>query len=277
MRFHIKGLILNLILVMVVWGSGLTQASAVILELKSMRDVGPLVDPQTLVVFDIDNTLIEQAQTLGSDQWFRFVLKNYIDHGMKADAALAKSMAFWKEINEVSRVNPVERGTPFLIRKMQDAGIKVMVLTARGTDAVGLTERHLREGNMDFSRSTISKDSDVLIDQGLRYRRGVLFSSGQDKGLSLLRFLKYFHISPPKVVFIDDLSKNVMAMEAALTLVHINVVNVRYGALDAKVRAFNSKIPLVEWGVFSKYHRLISDAQAWQILSANGGGVSPVD
>lgn len=244
-----------------------SSALAVIIESRKIQEITPYIDAQTLVVFDIDNTLIQPNQSLGSDQWFRYVLRSYVDKGISQEAALDKTLGFWKQINKVSNVSPVEYGEPLFVRKLQQSGITTMVLTARGTDVVAITDRQLNQVKLDFTKSSPFGDNDLLIDKGIRYRRGVLYVSGQDKGTSLIKFLQHFRLSPKKVLFIDDLSKNVHSVEAALTKAQIDVLNVRYGALDEKVKSFNPKLTLVEWGIFSKYQVLITDDEALKIIN----------
>ncbi len=267
MQIFERELFLRIALVVLIVFTISTNAFAVIIERQSMRDMAPLISQGTLVVFDIDNTLIQQAQTLGSDQWFSYVLKQYTDKGMTKEAALAKTSGFWQQINYETGVLPVEPQTPAFLRRLQDAGLIVVGLTSRNAMFVDITERQLHDVQIDFSRSPISGRSDMAIDT-VRYYHGVLMTTGQNKGESLLKFLNRFQLHPQKVVFVDDILGNVQKMEDALTKANIPVVNVRYGALDARVRAFNPKIPLVEWGIFSKYHRLISDDAALRIINS---------
>jgi len=58
----------------------LGQARAEIIEVKNMAAVANLIDQDSLVVFDIDNTLIQPVQSLGSDPWFSYTLKTSIDN-----------------------------------------------------------------------------------------------------------------------------------------------------------------------------------------------------
>lgn len=244
-----------------------SNAFAVIIEGQRMREVSPFVDSDTLVVFDIDNTLIQPNQSLGSDQWFRHVHKSYIDKGVPQDVALTKVLGFWKEINTVSQVSPVEYETPSFVRKIQERGIATIVLTSRGTDVTDITDRQLNDVKLDFTHASPYGDLDHLIEKGLRYRKGILYVSGQDKGKSLIKLFRYLRLAPKKVLFIDDLQKNVQSVETALTKSQITITNIRYGAADEKVNFFNPNITLVEWGIFKKYGVLIGDPEAIKILT----------
>jgi len=167
---------------------GGVSAPAAVLERGSWRDVASLVDQGTLVVFDIDNTLVQPAQSLGSDQWFTYVMKSYVERGMPKEDALAKTLAFWRRINEVTRVVPAEPETPLFMRRLQDRGIRVMALTSRSTDVVDLTERHLREAGYDLTRTAARGTGDVVLAPGLRYRRGVLFRRARTRARACLSF-----------------------------------------------------------------------------------------
>ena len=43
---------------------------AKIISINHIEDIFSYVDDQSVIVFDIDNVLIEPKQALGSDQWF---------------------------------------------------------------------------------------------------------------------------------------------------------------------------------------------------------------
>jgi hypothetical protein len=52
-----------------------SSLSSLIRECSTIRDVIAEIQPDTLVVFDIDNTLLRPCQMLGSDEWFYYYIK----------------------------------------------------------------------------------------------------------------------------------------------------------------------------------------------------------
>ena len=67
-------------------------------------------------MFDIDNTLMEPTQTLGSDQWFYHQKEQYVLKGMTPSDALEQALSEWMSIQSVTKVKVVEPGTKDLVR-----------------------------------------------------------------------------------------------------------------------------------------------------------------
>ena len=62
---------------------------------------------------------------------------------------------------------------------------------------------------------------------------------GVDKGRLLVEFLQHIGLRPERVVFADDKPHHARNVDAALAAAGIPAVAFRYGAADARVRAFN--------------------------------------
>lgn len=186
---------------------------------------------------------------------------------MTEEDAHLKTQADWYQIALKSDMQLVEKNTANFVRNLQKSGVKVMGLTARPTDIYKLTKKQLDDKKINLGKNTFSEKSDIEIAKNVRYTHGILFVNEQNKGEALIKFFEYFNVSPKKVVFVDDVQKNVDDMEAALTDVKIDSVNVRYSATDEKVKSFDSKVTDLEWSVFQKDDKLISDAEAKKRLS----------
>ncbi|MBI3297028.1 MAG: DUF2608 domain-containing protein [Elusimicrobia bacterium] len=197
-----------------------STVSAEVREIKSMAALTPEVKPRTIVVFDIDNTLIEPLGNIGSDQWYEYLLKAYKRDANLSDAeAEAKAVAAWTDALGKVRVKPVETLTPPLVAALQKDGIKVMALTARGREYESATLTQLKAVGIDLS--------------------GILFAGEADKGKVLAAFIKDLKLKPARVVFADDKPHHARNVDAALTASGIPVLSLRYGAADSKVDAFN--------------------------------------
>ena len=65
---------------------------------------------------------------------------------------------------------------------------------------------------------------------------------GNDKGKTLVQFLKYMNLNPKKIVFIDDRAKNTESVCQALEELGIPHVEFRYGGADKKVQEFHETL-----------------------------------
>lgn len=208
-------------------------------EIASMAAIVPELAPETLLVFDIDNTLVEPIGNIGSDQWYYYVEKAYRREGLDEAAAAAKTAEVWTKTLGTVKVKPVEALTPILIREQQKRGLQIMALTARGAEDAQATFEQLKAIGVDLTASAVRKDDLATERKGL-YSRGVFFvGEGPNKGETLIAFLKKIGLRPAKVVFIDDKPRHAKNVDAALTAAGIASVSFRYGAADAKVRSFN--------------------------------------
>ena len=207
-----------------------SAARAELREIRTMADIVPAIDTSTLVVFDIDNTLLEPVGSLGSDQWYYYMVKAVGED--KANEA-------WTKTLPTVKVKPVEPLTPDLIRAQQKRGVKVMALTARGPEDAATTFAQLKAIGVDLTATApVSKDVKTE-DKGL-YSKGVFFQGeGPSKGETLVAFLKKTGLKPKRVVFADDKPKNAQSVEQAVREAGFPVYSFRYGATDAKVKFFN--------------------------------------
>jgi FMN phosphatase YigB (HAD superfamily) len=216
-------------------------ARADVREISTMAEIRPELTAATLLVFDIDNTLVEPVGNIGSDQWYYYLVKAIArdDKTLTADAAEAKAGEIWSKTLPTVKAKPVEDLTPALIREQQKLGLKIMALTARGAEDSEATFRQLKDIGVDLTATAVRKDDLAAKQKGL-YSRGVFFvGDGPDKGKTLVAFLKKIGLRPAKVVFADDKPHHARNVDAALTAAGIPCVSFRYGAADAKVRAFN--------------------------------------
>ncbi|MDX6770384.1 MAG: DUF2608 domain-containing protein [Elusimicrobiota bacterium] len=208
-------------------------AAAEVREASTMLPVEAELSQGTLLVFDVDNTLLEPVGNLYSDQWAYYAETAFKRDGLSAEAAEKKLGEIWTEGLKRSKVKPVEATTPSIVEKTQKAGFAVMALTARGPEDAAATRRQFKDAGYDLSRSAPKARHPGYVD-------GVLFvGDGPDKGKALVAFLSAAKVKPARVVFVDDKPHHAKNVDAALTAAGIPCVAFRYGATDAKVRAFN--------------------------------------
>lgn len=216
-----------------------SSARCEVREIKSLAAIVPELTPGTLLVFDIDNTMVEPVGNIGSDQWYYYLEKAYRRDGLDPAAAEAKAGETWAKAQGTVKVKPVEELTPALVREQQKRGLKILALTARGASDAPATFAQLSAIGVDLAASAVRKDDLADSPKGF-YSRGVLFvGDGPDKGKTLVAFLKKIGLRPAKVVFADDKPHHAKNVDEALTAAGIATVSFRYGAADAKVRAFN--------------------------------------
>ncbi|MEX1013517.1 MAG: DUF2608 domain-containing protein [Waddliaceae bacterium] len=257
-----KKLLLILLLVF-----SLQTVSGVIVESGRFSDLLDYLKEDTWVILDIDNTLIEPIQTLGSDQWFRYRIKWYKEQGYDDHNSLLKALDEWQAVQFITKVKLVENETPQVIRSLQDEGRSVMGLTSRGLALATRTVEQLASVNIDLSRATFS-DRDLLFfnPRGILYRKGVLFCAGTHKGEAFHKMLDLSQVKPNSVLFIDDRPSDLKSVEEVCEREGIEFIGLRYGFVDQKVEDFDYRVTNIQ---FDQMVNIISDEAAKRILNSN--------
>ncbi len=88
-----------------------TSSFAKVVEVSKMASIKDAVRPGTVLVFDIDNTLVEASQMYGSDQWFEHLVPKLAD-GVTTHSALLyrRLLASGIPADDVARVSPGRAG-----------------------------------------------------------------------------------------------------------------------------------------------------------------------
>ncbi len=154
-----------------------------ILESQKIRDVVEHSNASTLIIFDIDNTLVEPVQELGSDQWFRYRIQRYETTGLPHQDAIEKALAEWIAIQSITSIKTVEEDTATVVQELQDEKFVVMGLTTRGLGMATRTVQQLDSLGIDLSRTAPTQEEIFFMNgRGVLFRKGVLFTAATDKG-----------------------------------------------------------------------------------------------
>ena len=221
------------------------------------------------MVFDLDNTVIEAKQTMGSDQFFGYLVTRAKSQGLEEREALLCALNNATLVQPVTHSQPVETYTPKLIRALQTKNIKTIALTARPFEWAEGTLSQLCEARVNFNKTKILSSAVESPDFAAHYKNGILFMKKlKDKGAALRQFVEQSGISFKKVLFIDDKNSNVQSVETAFSGSSVVNVNFRYGAADPKVKGFNPKIADAQWQYFMRDDVFLSDETALQKIQS---------
>ena len=237
---------------------------AQIIEIMNLQEVYQYLDSQTLVVLDIDNTLIEPVQELGSNQWFENRIKEYISYGMDKGDALEKALREWTAIQSITKVKTVEPETTRIVKDLQEKGHTVIGLTTRGLGISTCTVQQLESVKIDLTTtSPTNEELFFMNERGVLFRGGILFTAATHKGLALKKFLETIGFQPGSVLFINDKRSHLMPVEQVCNEDQIPFKGLRYGYLDEKVKNFRKQIAEVQFYFFG---HILSDEAAFRIL-----------
>ena len=243
-------------------------AFAEIREAKAMSEVFSSVTQGSIVVFDLDNTVLEAKQTLGTDQFFSYLVKKAEEAGLRGQEAKDLALLQAALIQPRSTVRLVEESTLGFLKSLHEKNVTVFALTARPFAWAEGTLNQLASLQVDFTKTAprIPIESNRNLKE-LNYQGGVIFlQPGQDKGNTLLKFLKVSRQNPEKIIFIDDKLHNVESVDTALRAAGIENVEFRYGAADERVKNFDSQLANFEFHYFLLHKVFLNDEEARNLL-----------
>lgn len=217
------------------------------------------------VVFDVDNTLLNMNQDLGTHQWFGWQ-KGLLSSGQSIAKDMTELLDIQQKLYVLSGMHPVQTNGAAILKVLQNLGFPTLALTARGATSRDATLRELKKADMDFSKSSLAQfsstghfkpyDINNLEVSGISqveknrwnlkearevaFEKGVFLANGQHKGAMLKTI---FQQAPniKAVIFVDDSPKNVHNVNDAFeNSFGMEVTAFRYGRLDEEVHAFEN-------------------------------------
>ncbi len=238
-----------------------------IIEAPHFCDINSHVDEETLVILDIDDTVLIHAQMLGCDEWFLYRNKMRQNEGMSFSEALEKTVAEYDAIHYLTQMEIVEPGTEAIIDALQKKGYTVMGLTTRGLGLATRTVHQLKEKGIDLTRTCPGTEEAYfqIKGHGVIYRKGVLLTSGTHKGEALFRLCERIGYEPKRIVFLNDKSTHIKEIEDYAKQRNIPFLGLRYSYSDARKAAFRPEVADFQFA-HSTLHHLISDAEAQAII-----------
>jgi len=222
-----------------------SEPDSIIVESNHITDIYQHITPNehnkdTLVVFDICNTLGAPPTDLASDQWFSALFQQGMNDGKSVDEALSKALSPYCYAQHHRWLEPIEPDTVDTVKTLQQRGITVIALTARGLYLYYRTLEQLNRIDIDFTHTS---PREPVAPYGMKnqslYSHGIIFAGSLDKGDLLLHWLDQLQFRPKKIIFVDDKSKNIEAVAHAMKKANYPFIGIRYGYLDKRVKNFD--------------------------------------
>jgi hypothetical protein len=203
-------------------------------EIKDFNEVARLVAelsaPTTLLVLDIDDTLLTSATFFGSDQWFGWQFSTETPEADKVPCLFdVQALSY-----EIGTMRVPQPETPSIV-----AGLSVdkLILTSRSPVSRSPTERELLLAEYQLpAQLTANGEALDFIPPGgtdrLTYANGIFMTQGGNKGVLLLELLKRIGRVYKTIVLVDDGWRNIEAMQDALAKAQISYYGFYYVAVD---------------------------------------------
>lgn len=214
---------------------------------------------KTLLVFDIDETLLTMSQPLGSVAWWDWQ-SQLLSKNKNSSKLVAHTIQNLAEIEnllfQLIKMNVTDQYVVPFVKEASEQGTSIMALTARGRESLSVTLNQLTEnGFVDkqnqllfhsngpkLSNQNTASGGDLncgSLTGHVSYYQGIVFLSNQNKGLALRCILANSEKHYDTIMFVDDVANNVDAVAKAFSdQADIKVFNVRYTRGDGKKQLF---------------------------------------
>lgn len=219
------------------------------------------------VIFDVDNTLLAPNQSLNSDQWFDWQLKdpNNVLNKVQSD------------FFHLGKMHPPEAEGPEIINQIKSKKMTPYILTSRGYDLIFPTMRELNRsypGLVDSEKMFYlncfipyhagdlkkfgfnKKETEAFSIKDPRtacYFENLILSSGNTKALTLIAFNQLKKLKPKVVIFVDDRAYHMDDFAKYTTKQKTVYIGLRYAKEDENVKKFGLSDKSAETAQVKKY------------------------
>ena len=208
------------------------------------------LDKNSLVIFDIDDTLITPIDSIFHVKSLWQSLLLYFEYMKQTgDILLSRIYHFANTAFFHADFQLIDPSSPALIKKLQKKGVKVIAFTATITDEFGdiqsvedLRIRHLAQVGINLSKA-FRKIPFLVLDKAFSehpplFKQGILFanlgkkSGRKEKGPVLAAFLKRINFTPNRIIYVDDTRHHLEDTEKALEPMGIPFIGLHYMGSD---------------------------------------------
>ena len=237
---------------------------------RDLADIAPALAEsrlRTLLVLDIDDTLLTSAGFFGSDKWYEW--QKHLPAGDPG-----KVSCLFDVISLNYEAGSQQSTQPDGPAQVNNLGVDTLMLTSRNPLYRGGTLRTLRAAgyalpaplgspdgrSWDFRKTKDAAPVRVVYDQG------VFMTTGQDKGLVLLDLLQRTAQRYERVVLVDDGKHNIDNMQNALRDAGIGYLGLHYTRVDKRISDADAEAGRAGW---QAWQQLLSREypQRWQDFS----------
>jgi len=218
-----------------------TTINTKIIESNSVKTLlHYLQEPNTLVIFDIDNTLARPEHELGSDEWFCYLVDQKVTNGHDKISAVNTALPLYYYAQFNLPLVLTEPLIPNIMNNLTNRNICTMGLTSRGLHMAERTNEQLSNININFNMPCTDKEELIIpMPYPCLYKYNTIFASNNDKGNTILKFLDIINYHPQCIIFLDDKMYHVVSVEKAALSHNISYIGIRYSGCDDRINHFD--------------------------------------
>jgi len=216
---------------------------AVIFDSCKTTDILPYITENTVIIFDLDDTVFRMPSMLGNDAWFQHHVDLKRTKGLTYNESTQDVLLTYLLLQYFSELELIDEKTTELITDLQRQQLPVMALTTRCLALAEHTKKELHRLGVHFSFSCPwPHDIDLGITHASKYTDGIIFGANNHKGKLLNQFFEKTDFWPKKVIFLNDKLSNLKPVEEQMEKIGIEFVGLRYAAEDDRKKQFDAQV-----------------------------------
>lgn len=213
-------------------------------EISKFELVSESIDPNTLVLIDIDTTLVKPKTDFGGHAYYDSLVTKFTqEEGLTLPQAKMKAYDHWASIQKDVEYEVIDKGVYDFITKAKASGAVVFAFTGRSPKYSDITNPLLHKHNLKMTQLTSLNFNKVYdLEMGpsqyepipAGFERGILYShelNGKGKVfkdfLPLLQDYRAKHRMPEitKIIFIDDKLYNLESVHDHITDLNVTLIS----------------------------------------------------
>lgn len=269
-----------------------SHLQAVIIPVSSIEhlyDEMKTYDENTLVIFDVDDTLITPQDVIlrPKGRHLRRFVVNTLSQSNK-EKFLERKDYITSSVLLQRKIQLIEEFTPHLVNALQKNGIKVIALTAISAGRLGLIpsveDWRINElAQFGYNFDGIFEDTiffkelsdlppikvygnEVLNTSQPVYKKGIIFSGITPKGNALKEFLELIKWKPQLVVFVDDHLIFLESVEKNMQSLGIDFIGYHYDAAEKLPGDLDESVAKIQFDYVMETGLWLSDDEARALM-----------
>lgn len=246
-------------------------------EVSSFKEAISKADGKSLVLVNLSDTLYEPTITMGEHAWRSFFTKRV--QALIKDTERANQIANKVKHDIVTQIpkRAIEKDTPLVIQGLQKKYIPIFGITTKApqtpyaSDFSEITHSHLLSLGIEFENTLryVPLDLKAVQDSAYQFLNGIIYTVKQPEGLATLAFLKKLPFVPERVIVVNDSLRALNDTAKTLELQGVAFEGYRYNKRDAKKKAFDPVLGVIQFFAFYETGKLLSDEEALKIKKAD--------
>ncbi len=203
-------------------------------EIKDINTILPVIDQQTLVVLDLDRTLLVGSSTdYGTAEWFYCEYQQAMSEGVSKKVFFDSFYPIWTRSQSVTTPMVTQEGLTDTMGNLKEQAFDVIGLTSRQPVVKDATLKQLEVLNLRFAQGPASRIYE--LEYPAVFQDGVIFAHDLNPKGAVFKqwWLDYQKANPnshqiSKVVFVDDGKHHVEGMAKTIEALGLDYEGFHY-------------------------------------------------